>query len=157
MEAPIAEERPLHAGGRMRPQGGAGFFRPLLDLHCRRITGTDTLRRLFNYNSRTGSRTMQAVRRFSVLRTPRLFCVLVEDLQIFAVAFLFQVFLRNKSQGRGVEAISQPRGLRPVVEDVPEMAAAAAAMTLGARIDQLPVGLRADRARQRLPRGENTG
>src|SRR5690606_16709005 len=49
-------------------------------------------------------------------------------------------------EGRRVDAVPQPRGMRPVGEDVPEVAAAARAQNLGAHHPVARVGLLVDRA-----------
>src|SRR6516164_339274 len=50
-----------------------------------------------------------------------------------------------KVKRRPIHAIAQPGGLRAIVENVAEMAAAAAAMHLGAGHEEAAVGLRLDR------------
>ncbi len=57
---------------------------------------------------------------------------------------------RLEGQRDAVHAVAQAGRLRPVLEHMAEMAAAAAAMHLGARDQQRAVGRRADRVRQRL-------
>ena len=55
-------------------------------------------------------------------------------------------------QRRGVDAVAEPRGLGPVLEDVAEVAVAGGAPHLGARHEEAPVGLRVHRAGvDRLP------
>ena len=55
-----------------------------------------------------------------------------------------------KQQRKAVHAVAQPGRLRPIVEDVPEMAAAAAAVNLGAHHAQRPILGLADGVLKRL-------
>src|SRR2546423_10076647 len=57
---------------------------------------------------------------------------------------------RMEYQGVAVHAVAQPGRLRPVVEDVPEVAAAAAAVNFGPQHAEGPVLGFADRVVQRL-------
>src|SRR6056297_723206 len=56
-----------------------------------------------------------------------------------------------------VQAMALACRLRPVVEDMTEVTAAAAAMHFGAHHEELAVGLRADGIGQRLPEARPSG
>ena len=71
----------------------------------------------------------------------------LEELQVLAVAFLLQIFLRYEPQSRRVDAVAESRRPRPVGEDVAEVRIAALAPHLGARREQAPVFLLHDVAR----------
>src|SRR3546814_3225598 len=61
---------------------------------------------------------------------------------------------RPEAERRAVHAIALAGRFRPVVEDMPQMPAAAPAMHLGARIAELVVGCDRDRAFQRRPEAQ---
>src|SRR3546814_3080203 len=64
---------------------------------------------------------------------------------------------RPEAERRAVHAIALAGRLRPVVEDMPQMPAAAPAMHLGARIAKLAVGRGRDGALQRRPETRPAG
>ncbi len=65
--------------------------------------------------------------------------------------------VRAERQGHPVDAVAQPRGRRPIFEDVTQMSAAAPAMHFRARHEQEAVGGGADSVRQRTIEARPTG
>src|SRR2546423_1773028 len=64
---------------------------------------------------------------------------------------------RRELKRHAIHAIAQTGRLRAILEHVPKMSAAAAAMRLGAGHEEGPVDRGADRIRQRLPEARPAG
>ena len=74
----------------------------------------------------------------------RLLLVLFEKREIFPVSPFFQFFHRNKSHRSGVHAVAQACRGRSIIEDMSQMGIGVFRPNLGARHEQLEVGVGGD-------------
>src|SRR6476661_7084146 len=82
----------------------------------------------------------------------RLVVALLEQLRVLSVALFREPVRRDEAQRRGVHAVAHPRGTGTVIEQVAEVGVTVLRPHLGARHEELAIGLRRDVLRLERPR-----